>query len=291
MKHLLVSVVAGLALVVAGCGGNGSDHKSSGDSTADIGTPRIEAVVSVSRTNLIEPTKYTDEQLLDPTVVNPADLIDPTIYGIQDPLNFQTSESFQFQLVGYTASGTRVVLPASFTSEDTDNLYGNLGDSGKFQASTRASYPTQISISAVANGGARYTSKYQVKERQARVLGHVYVENSARTPFDGAVLQFFDSTNNLIATVKSGSDGSYRASLPLGAVTMTVSASDLSNNFYRSFVVDGLRYDAGLSTCRVPIARLENGGDLFVGTQSFKDVYITPVKAGESTPSATGCTG
>jgi hypothetical protein len=80
-----------------------------------LSQPRIEAVVRIERTNLRDPNQYTNDELLDPQAVDPADLIVPTVYGVQDLLNFQTNESYYFQLVAYSDSGRRVILPASFT--------------------------------------------------------------------------------------------------------------------------------------------------------------------------------
>lgn len=282
MKHLTLFVAAVMALVVAGCAGSGGgDNGGNNPPDETLGTPRIEAVVRVERTNLIDPTKYTDDELQDPQVVSQADLIVPTVYGVQDISNFQTNESYYFQLVAYSDSGRRVILPASFTTEDSEFTYGVVGNSGLYLASGT---PTSEPVSVYADyNGARYSSTYQVFERRVRAIGHVYAEGS-NAPLDGITVEFFNADGTFVAKAISGYDGSFRASVPLTATFMSLNSQLLPNTYYRSYVVNGLRYDAGDADCRTPVSFTQTGA------VSVDPIYVTPRVAGQPTPNADGCT-
>lgn len=284
MKHLTLFVAAVMALIVAGCAGSGGGGNGDNNPNPEnLGTPRIEAVVRVERTNLKNPNQYTDDELQDPTIVSPDDLIVPTVYGIQDLLNFQTSESYYFQLVAYSDSGQRVILPASFTTEDTDFIYGVVGNSGLFLGSTVPT-PEPIRVTAMYHD-VPYTATYQVFERRVRVLGNVYSEGAVQTPIAGVIVEFYNADGTFVAKATSAYDGSYRASVPLSAKFVTVNGANLTNTYYQSYVSNGLRYDAGDADCRTPVSFTSTG------TVTIDPIFITPRVAGQGTPPADGCSG
>lgn len=282
MKHLTLFVAAVMALVVAGCGGSGGgDNGGNNPPEETLGAPRIEAIVRVERSNLKDPNKYTNDELLDPQVVQQSDLIVPTVYGVQDLQNFQTSESYYFQLVAYSDSGRRVILPANFTTEDAEFKYGNVGNSGLYLASTTPT-PEPVTVYADYNG-VRYSSTYQLFERRVRAIGRVVVEGS-EAPLDGATVEFYNADGTFVAKAISGYDGSFRASVPLSATLMTINGQLLPNTYYPSYKFEGLRYDAGDADCRTPISFTATGPIV------LDTIEVTPRVTGQPTPIADGCT-
>lgn len=246
MKHLTLLAAGIMALLVAGCAGNGHDSTTTPGVTT--GTPRIEAVVLVERTNLKNPSMYSDEELRDPQVVNPTDLIVPTVYGVQDTSNFQARESYVFQLVGYTSAGKRVILPASFSSADTLFTHGVVGDSGLYFASD---VPTgePVGVTATYDGHAYFTT-YSLKERQVRYIGKVTLGGKA---YEGAKITFLDDSGLPTGSTTSGYDGSFRASLPLRTTQFTVDPHSIPTG-YTGFTFDGGSYIAGDPTSRPAVA-------------------------------------
>jgi hypothetical protein len=280
MKYLTLFAAAVLAVALAGCGGGGDNSNTGPDQT--LSDPRIEAVVRVERTNLRDRNQYTDDELLDPQIVDPADLIEPTAFGVQDLDNLQTGENYNFQLVAYSSTGRRVILPALFSTTDTDFRYGLLGNSGIFNASDIPTGEAVVTVSAEYQG-ARYTTRMQVRQRQVRVIGRVLSEDENNTPLQGITVEFFDGTGLLVGTVRSAYDGSFRASVPLSTRSMTVNSQLLPNDFYRSYVTGGLRYDAGEVGCRTPVFFTATG------TTTIDPIYVTPRVNGQGTPAPTGC--
>lgn len=282
MKHLTLFVAAVMALVVAGCGGSGGgDNGGNNPPDGTLGTPRVEAVVRIERTNLKDPTKYTDDELADPQVVSPDDLIVPTAYGVQDIQNFQTGETYYFQLVAYSDTGRRVILDARFTSSDSEQKYGLVGDSGLYQASNVPT-PEPATVTAMYND-VRYSAPYRVYERRVRAIGKVFVEGTS-APLDGATVEFYNSEGMLVSSVVSAYDGSYRASVPLSATFLTVNSQKLPSNYYASYIMNGLRYDAGDADCRTPVSFTSTG------PAEVDPIYVTPRVQGQPTPSPDGCT-
>jgi len=280
MKQVQLFVAAVLALAMAGCGG------SSGGRTPDVGTstPRLEAVVRVQRTNLRDPQEYasfSDEELQDPQRVDSADLIDDTVFGIQDPENFQTGEQYVFQLVRYTSTGERIILPATFSTAGTQDAFGTLAtNSGLFLAGDSA-MTGPISVFADYQG-QRYTAKMQIRERQARVIGAVYVEGTD-APADGVAVEFYNETGLVLGRATTAYDGTFRASLPTTATRFSVDADSLGTRYYRSFVLNGTRYIAEDPDCRAVLEPIVNG------TQRVAEIQVTTRVAGQAGPAADGC--
>jgi hypothetical protein len=145
--------------------------------------------------------------------------------------------------------------------------------------------PTDDAVSVNAEyQGVRYTSEYEVKERQVRVVGSV-VSEGASTPLPNVTVEFYDGNGLLVSSVVSGYDGSFRASVPMSTEFLTVNSQRLSNDFFRSYVTGGFRYNAGDADCRTPISFSATG------TVVIDPIAITPRTAGQSTPPADGCNG
>lgn len=280
MKTLPLFAAALLALAITGCGGSG-DSSSTPTPGINLTEPRIEAVVRLEQTNLRDPNKYSEVDLLDPTRINPNDLIDPRVFGVQDTQNLQTEESYYFQLVSYGPNGERVILPASFATNDLEYRHGTVAsNSGLFIASDE---PTTAPIIVYATyNGNTYSTTYRVNQRQVRLLGRVLLEGSG-APVAGVRFAFYTANSAYVGEVTSGYDGSIRASVPLGATYFTVIPSSLPANLQPQFVYQGLRYAAGDPDCRATLPPLE---------LSFSDlgtVTLTARVVGQPAPALTGC--
>lgn len=291
MKHVQSFAAAFLALIIIGCGGSSSSSTTgtATSGTSNLSNPRIEAIVRVETTNLMHPTEWTDAQLEDPLNLSvKADLINPTVFGFQDPTNFQAGERYFFQLAAYTPSGGRVILPATFQSLDLSGTYGNLGtNSGAFDASNNATTTAQT-ILATYNG-LTFQAAYDVKQREARVLGQVELQTS-NAPEPGATLDFYDVDGRLVGTVTSSVDGTFRASIPIAATTFTIDPHTLNtaaNNptpVYNVFAFGGPIFGAGDPECTAPLPGLS------IGTISLSSpIFVVPSTAGVSQPATSGC--
>jgi hypothetical protein len=256
MKHLKLLVAGLVALAIAGCGGDGNDSDT--PSIENLSAPRVEAVVRVERSNLLNPAMYTDEQLRDPSVVKPSDLIVPTVLGVQDLTNFQTDESYYFQLVAYSDSGRRVILPATFSSSDTEFTHGVVGDSGLFLASN---VPSDLAEYVYADyQGVRYVGEYEVRERRVRYLNRVVLRTGGvDRPLANAKINFYDPSGRYVGTVTSGYDGTFRASLPLNTALFTVDPHSLAGGASYSFIYNGTTHLAGDVETRALIAFDQTG--------------------------------
>jgi len=282
MKQVQSYMAVFLALMVLGCGGSGGSGAAP-VLTSNLSTPAIEAIVRVERNNLMHPNSWTDAQLLDPTnQALKADLIVSTVFGFQDPTDFQTGEEYVFQLAAYTSTGTRVVLPATFQTQDLSFTYGNLGsNSGVFTASDQTTTTDQV-IQASYNG-ITYSAKYDIRQRQARLLGQA-LYGTTNTPVAGSVLDFYDPNGAVVGTVTTASDGTFRASVPQNSAAFSIDPHTLPTTAYGVFSIDGLVYAAGSPDCRAPLP------GLVVGTQSFdQPVYLTTAVAGQAAPATSGC--
>jgi len=296
MKHVQSFSAAVLALILVGCGGS-SNNSGTSTPVGNTSTVRIEAIVQVQSTNIKDyatnPTRFTAAQLLDPTNQTlKGDLIDPTVFGFQDMTNFQIGEDYVFQLASYDSSGNRTVLPAQFSSSDALGLSGNLaGNSGTFQASNNA---TSAPVSIYANyNGKSYSGLFQTHTRQARLDGNV--TTAAGNPVPGADVLFYDQNGLLVGSVFSAADGTFRASIPIGAQTFTIDPHFLTTGFYGVFQyvpsTTTVTYAAGDADCRAPLPQ-----PLSVGTQPLPGgtpftITLVPVVKGKPAPGTTGCLG
>lgn len=256
MKHVPLFVAAALAFALAGCGGSSS---SSGGSTVTLVT-RIEAVTK-SDTSLV-----------------------------QDPTNFQEGEDYYFELVSYDAQGNRSVLSnVDWKSGDDSGTYGTLaGNSGLYSAGVLET-PSNISIRAIYNGNY-YSSEYAIKPQQIRLSGKVASESTG-TGLDGVVIDFYNDSSNLVGTVTTGYNGTFRASIASSANYYMLRSETIPTNFYRSFLSTKsgteLRYDSGQTDCLAPLPNKS----LEIGPLSMEDsVKLTVKVTGQSKPDQTGCT-
>ncbi|HSI73732.1 MAG TPA: hypothetical protein VK934_11210 [Fimbriimonas sp.] len=278
--QLFAVVLMALALLI-GCAGSSDDGTPTTNGVL-TGTPRIEAVVKIDRTNLINPSQYTDAELRDPTKVNPNDLINPTLYGVQDPRNIQTGEQYWFQLVRYNELGQREIISDGVTWQLSDPRYAELGEnSGLFLAGNNATQTNQFAFAFY--GGTRYEARYEVNPRQVRLIG-IVLQEGTNQPIPGVELFFFDNFGTLVGQTASSYDGTFRASVPTNTVSFSPTVESIPTTFFQSFVFDMLRYSVGYPQCKAPLPALE------VGTMVLQEpIYLTPRVAGQPTPDPTGC--
>jgi len=288
MKHVQKFAAALLALAAVGCGGSGNGHPAA---TISGATPRVEAIVQVLPTNLMHPNQWTAAQLLNPQTPGlQADLIDPTVFGIQDPTNIQCNEQLVFQLVNYSADGTRNIIPATFACSDSGGLYGNLStNSGVYLAGNKPTPPPSpttgsLSMSATADGQT-YDTFFDIKVDQVRLIGTVSAPGATQSQLNQIIIEFFNSTGGLVDTVTVATDGTFRASMPTVAASFTIVADTIPGTFYQSYSYGGNQYTAGLVTC---FAALPTG--LIAGATVLpSSVAIAPRVNGQGTPTPTGC--
>ena len=290
MKHVHKFLVASVALALIGCGGTGGNSKPATGPVLNI-NPRVEAIVSVQRTNLMHPDLWTDAQLQDPTnMAVKADLYDQTVFGVQDPNNIETGEQMVFQLVNYTIDGSgnpvRHIIPGVvFSTSDNNSTYGVLAsNTGQLTVNNNAT--TQpIYVTASYNGNT-YSAQYSIKIRQVRIIGSVLDENTNQAAaLAGCQVQFFNASNALVDTVTVAFDGSFRGSIPTNTTSFTVNGDSLPSTYYHSFTYNTLRYDASVVSCFAPAP-----SGLLVGTATLPGtILVTPRVSGQGAPGSTGC--
>lgn len=153
------------------------------------------------------------------------------VYG--DPTNIRTGEQVQFQLVGTTTAGARVVLPAEWRSGDTDNTFGTLAaNTGVYSAAGRQTASDQI-ITGRYNG-LDYSAEYAIRARQTRLNG-VVLDRQTRRPVRNIQLWLFDDANNLVGRVKTSADGTFRASVPRTVQKFQLVNDSIPSNYLRLF--------------------------------------------------------
>lgn len=294
MKRSKSYVAALLALAIIGCGGSGGGNSTTGTTggTVDVNGAHIEAIVRVTRDNLIDPdpTKYTDAMLLDPTnEAVKADLVNPTVFGIQDPSNLQSNESYVFQLVRYDSSGHRIVLPATFAIDDATNVYGTLGtNTGSYDTTSLATPSTKpLTVRAYVNDVLIDSATVVVNSRQVRLLGNL-VRSDNGQPVVGVHLLFVTATGLPAGSVTTAHDGTFRASVSPSATSFTVDPTSLpfgsssDQQYYLVFGYNGANYAAGDADCRAPVSALDPG------TEQLGTVTLYPRSLGMS-PDLSGC--
>gem|GEM_PF-1799847 len=246
-----------MALALVACGGNGGGGNTTTTPPLGLtGVPRIEATLADSN-------------------------VDPD-YIYQDLLNIQTGDSLQFQLVNYDDSGRRQVLNTdTFITNDTLGRAGTLATNGQFQAASSDSGANRY-IASVTYNDQSYVAYYQVKPRQINLRGKVLAEVS-NAPVYNATIDFYapsnpttnSGTQQVIATVHTAIDGTFRVSLPAfndnvatydeataaSKITFTIRSSELPKGYYDSFVFKGKRYDAGSGLCRPTLLSNEQISD------------------------------
>jgi len=285
MKYLQAYAAAVMALLLIGCGGSDGKGGTTPVDNGNLGTPRIEAIVRVSRASLQHPDNFTNQELLDPTnqeVYNDLKVSAKTVFGLQDPLNFQIGENFIFQLVAYDqTTGERVILPATFASSDIVGAYGQLGEnSGSFDASNTATADNQTMFANY--NGHHYEVQFAVRPRQARVVGKILAAGT-NAPIAGIQLLFYTNSGQFVGQVTSAADGTYRASVPTSAFEFTVEGNTIAPSNWREFTYNSLTFDASNPDCRATLPALQQG------TQTLGSIYITPRTSAQ--PPLSGCSG
>jgi len=243
-------------------------------------------------TNVMHPNEWTQQQLEDPTnMAVKADLFDQTVFGVQDPTNIEVGEQMIFQLVNYTtnASGvtTRNIIwsGTSFVNSDSNSTYGVLAaNTGQFTAGNNPTNGPQF-VTCSYNG-ASYSTEYDIKIRQVRLLGTVLDGFTTLPTLAGTQVQFYNSSNTLVDSVTVQFDGSIRASVPSNTTSFTVVGDTLPSTYYRLFFYNTVSYDASVVSCFAPTP-----SNLAVGTTTMSaPILVSPRIKGEATPAATGCT-
>ena len=273
-----------LALALAACGGNGGGGSKSSASGL-TSTPRIEAV------------------LLDPS-------LDPG-YPYMEPLNIETGDSIQFQLVNYTGSGSavtrNVLAPDSFRTSDLNGVAGTFSASdGVFQAASTDTGSRRYVVTARYQN-KDYSAFYTVNPRQIRLHGRV-LNAADNSPVAGVTIDFYSLRNPLdpssqtvvIATAHTLSDGTYKVSIPAfndavetydeaiaaPQITFQVRTSDLPSGFTGNYTFEGATYTAGSTVTRPTlystnvVTSTDTGDSTFLPFKSGERYIIT----GEDTP-------
>lgn len=223
MKHGHAWAIGLLALTLSACGGS---HHHDDSST----------VVTTTGPGLT--SDYRIEAVLSDTTLDPD-------YIYQDPLDLQVLDNVQFQLVNYPGgtADSRHVAPTvgstteaavSFATNDTLNRAGVLTSGGSFTASGTDSGATSYVVSATYNGNT-YTTSYHTSPRlnSTRVRGKVLDETNGGGVYNAEV-DFYGprnsvSTRNVVlATVRTGPDGTFRATVPLPSDVASGGTVDLS---------------------------------------------------------------
>lgn len=293
--HLFAGALIALAALIIGCAGSSSPQPTT-DGGSNPATARIEAVVVVDRSNLKDPSKYTDEQLQNPLQVDPNDLRDPNLWGIQDPRNIQTGEAYYFQLVDYD-TGTRHLIPNAniqWTTSTPNGTFGQIGvNSGLFIASNRTTQATQFVFAQL--GGTRYEVAYNILPRQVRLIGKCLDEDTGQPVVNedasspdykkGVELFFFDDFNSLVGQVRSAVDGSFRASVPTNATKFAATVASMPTNYFQTFMFNSLRYTIGVPACKATLPTFTLVGPYVLN----QPVLFKNRSGGGSTPDPTGC--
>ena len=201
---LWTSIAATAVLVfLVGCAGSGGSSTGSVTTTipAIVGTPQIEAVFV-------------------PGLSGGSAL--PTF---ADTLNIQTGERVQFQLVGYSATNQRVVLPsAEWSTGDTEGTFGTISaNSGVFTASDRQS--DNVVTVGTRYQGRSFVSYFKVRPRSIR-LGGLVLSDATHLPVPGLEIRFYNRQGGQIGQAKTQYDGSFLAALPKPIVTSDPDTTD-----------------------------------------------------------------
>jgi hypothetical protein len=244
-----------LALLVAGCGGSSVASKSTVVTTPTLSTPTIETqVFSASAT---------------------AGSGNSAV--VEDPLNIQTGEYVEFQLVAYDSSGVRYVLTpsADWTWTDSSNVYGSLDpSSGLFKVGHTAT-PTELVVNTTYNHKI-YGAYYKVNPYQSRIIGQLKGSDQVSAGSSGGLagigITFYASDGTITGYVTTSYDGTFRASVAGGTVGFSVDATTVPTTYWQSFTYGTsagatLFYDAGATTCIAAFQTLyPRGGLPAIGT-------------------------
>ena len=176
-----------------------------------------------------------------------------------DPLNIRTGEQVRFQMVGYSATGERVVLSANnWRTSDTTNTFGTLSNTGVYDAATRQTPGTYL-VSGTYNG-VEYSTEYAIKGRETRVTGMVLNQGTG-LPVSGTYLYFYDINGDFVGIAQTTYDGSFRAALPRLAQRFQIVNDSLSASFFRLIQFNS---NAALTTVRPSYMENRNSSGMVV---------------------------
>ncbi len=221
MKYGHAWAIGLLALTLSACGG--SNHHNSGTTAVTTTGPGLTS-------------DYRIEAVLADTSLDPD-------YIYEDPLDLQVLDSVQFQLVNYPGNsassrtvvstvGSSTAAAVSFTTDDSLGSAGVLTPGGTFTASGTDSGTTRYIVSASYQGQV-YSAYYQTSPRldSARIRGQVV---SGGNGVYNAEVDFYGARNSsstrqvILASVRTGPDGTFRASVPLPTDLASGATADLS---------------------------------------------------------------
>ena len=214
MKQLRMLGALAFGLYLMGCAGNGTVAGGGGGGGLNIvGTPKVEMIYSTGF------------------------FPNPGLPTFGDPLNIRTGEQVQFQLVGYTSTGVRTVVPVDFwRSDDTTNTFGVLSaNTGVYNASSRQSPSPQV-ITARWNDQDVSTS-YSVRPRQVRIIGSL-LNRVTHLPLANVALYFYDIDGNFLGPAQTAYDGSFHAAMPPTVARFQVVNDSMPDNVFRLMLHD-----------------------------------------------------
>jgi hypothetical protein len=249
MNRVLTFAALSMALLAVGCGGSSTGTNTSPSTGATYSSIVIEA------------------DLLSSGAQPPVG----TLPVVEDTLNLQLGELVKFVIVGYDSVGGRHELTSTdWRNADTSQEFGSLDPgSGQYAIGQNA-----MGSSMLVEGkyqGVPYRTYFKVNPTQARLIGQV-VSSDGRTGVRGVSLQFFAQGGEVVGSVKTSYDGTFRASVPLNAVSFTIDPASVSTPFWQSFNfgLDSTNtpviYDAGSPTCTTPFNPFYSRAGVLIGT-------------------------
>lgn len=209
MKPFFSASACVLGLLLVACGGNSTS--TTGGSTG--------TVVTIATTPKIE------------MIYSPGLGFATALPVFGDPGNIRTGEEVRFQLVGYSATGERVILTGeNWRTSDTANTFGTLSNTGVYQAGSRQT-PGGLTVSASYNG-VEYSTNYSIKGRETRITGSI-LNKATGLPVQDALLYFYDVNGAYVGQAVTTYDGSFRAALPRTAQRFQIFNDSLAPTFLR----------------------------------------------------------
>lgn len=186
---------------------------------------------------------------------------------IIDPTNIAAGETVQFVVAGYTASNQRTVVSSSEWSLDaTGQSEGSISASGQFAATTAG---PAFNVFAMSGGQQR------IGVAQVRAAGQAFVTgrliDGRGSNLSGLRVDFYDATSALVGTSFTQYNGTFRAIVPVSAVTFEVSKNYIPVGYYKEYFYAS-KWFLPLGLCRAPLPLLTAG----VSTALLTDVTVPP---------------
>lgn len=215
MKQLRMLGALAFGLYLMGCAGNVTQNGGGGGGGGlnIVGSPKVEMIYSTGF------------------------FPNPGLPNFGDPLNIRTGEQVQFQLVGYTATGIRKVIPVDFwRSDDSTNTFGVLSaNTGVYNASTRQSPFAQL-VTARWND-QDFSANYSVRPRQVRIVGSL-LNHITHLPLANVTMYFYDIDGNFLGPAQTAYDGSFHAAMPPSVARFQIVNDSLPMDMHRLILHD-----------------------------------------------------